>query len=237
MPSGCCSRARLAHRGGGAAQRGADARRTGAAGGSAARPNRRCRRSGAGSDPEHEAERVVDGADFGSVEPPGRRSEPLRVDDRRLLGEHSGLAGPKRHEWTKARRTRARRGRRDENRAQPEELICLHHDRIPRTALLMPPRREAPAAGRPRRGPSLRRRGSELRHLLPNQPHLLAILGIGRKTTNLLSDRTRRRAAASRNAIRTAAESLRPLERTTSSAAAELPSRRTWRERAATISA
>jgi hypothetical protein len=53
-------------------------------------------------------------------------------------------------------------------------------------------------------------------------------------TSRRIADRTRLRAAASRNEVLTASESLRPLARTTSSAAAEASSRRTWSERTMT---
>jgi len=54
--------------------------------------------------------------------------------------------------------------------------------------------------------------------VLSDDSHLLAIVLVGRDAVDLVANRwaTRRRAAASRNAVRTASESVNPLPRTIS---------------------
>jgi hypothetical protein len=183
-----------------------------------------------GSDPEHEAERIVDGADLCGIEAPCRRSETLRVNNGGLLGEHARLPSTDLHSRTKARRTRARRCRRHENGAQPEELIRLHYHRIARPALLMAA--STPGRGQPEDLAADHHSGSGgARSAICSRISRISSRSsesaARRRTSSAIEDRTRRRAAASRNAVRTASESLKPLERTTSSAAAALSSRRT----------
>lgn len=69
----------------------------------------------------------------------------------------------------------------------------------------------------------------EVSHLLANDPHLLAVTSVGREKLDLsaTADLTRRRAAASRNEVLTASESLSPPARITSRAAADASSSRT----------
>jgi hypothetical protein len=189
------------------------------------------------SDPEHETERVVNGANLRGIESPRRGPEALRINDGRLLGEHTSLPSAEIHGRTKTRRTRARRGRRNKNGAQAQKLVSLHDDRIARAALLTTA--SASQGRQPEDLATDHQSGSGgARSAICSRISRISSRSsesaTRRRTSSAIDDRTRRRAAASRNAVRTASESLRPLERTTSSAAAALSSRRTWRERAAT---
>lgn len=94
--------------------------------------------------------------------------------------------------------------------------------------------REARAVGRPRREPSQSDGGgakSAICSRIVRISSRSSTSAVNRRTSSTIDERTRRRAAASRSAVRTASESLRPPARMTSSAADELSSRRTWRAR------
>lgn len=89
---------------------------------------------------EDERERVVQRAQLSTTEPAGGSSQALRVDDRRLLNEHTGFFAEQFDHGPKRRRPRAPRRRRDQHRAKPEQLISLHDDGVPRPLLLVSPR-------------------------------------------------------------------------------------------------
>lgn len=108
-------------------------------------------------------------------------AEPLGIDDGRLLDEDSRLGAVEGDRGSEARGARTRRGRRDERRAQLEELVGLDHDREPRAALLVPAnltRRRQPEDLAAYHG-SVGRPWCKLGEVLSHQPHLLAVILVG----------------------------------------------------------
>src|SRR5262249_48145393 len=82
------------------------------------------------SESEHEGKSIVDRAKLSGVEAPRGSAEADRVDHGCLLDEDAGLATFHLDRRPEAGRQRARRGRRDKQRAEPEEFVCLHDDRV-----------------------------------------------------------------------------------------------------------
>src|SRR5947209_6746371 len=137
---------------------------------------------------EDERKRIVDDAQLGGVEAPGRSPKTLGIDDGRLLDEHTRVLIFEIVEIdrrAKARWPCACRSRGDERRAEVYELLGLHHDGVARAALL--------STARAARG-----RRHELRHLLTDDAHLLAIALVGGQTLDLLADRRARSSARGR---------------------------------------
>jgi hypothetical protein len=99
--------------------------------------SRPCERA---SEAEYERECVVDGAQLTGVEVPGRSPEALRVDDGRLLDQHSRSLAFEADRRAKARGPGTGRRRCDERRAEVQELVGLDDDCVPRAALLAPAR-------------------------------------------------------------------------------------------------
>jgi hypothetical protein len=89
------------------------------------------------SEAEDEHESLVHRAKLAGLEPPSRSAKALRIDDGRLLDEDACFLPCEGDRRTEARRARARRGRRDEHRAQVEKLVRLDDDRIVSAAVLM----------------------------------------------------------------------------------------------------
>jgi hypothetical protein len=87
---------------------------------------------------EHQHERVVDSAEFACVQAAGRSAETLRVDDCRLLDEHSRLAVLEMYGRAKGRWPCTGRCWCNQHRAEIEKLVCLDNDRVARPTLLMP---------------------------------------------------------------------------------------------------
>ena len=85
-------------------------------------------------------ERVALQTQLVRVESSYRSAEPLRIDDSRLLHEHTRLLAREPDHRPKARGAGARRGGRHEQRAQAEELVSLYDDRVAGALLLMPTR-------------------------------------------------------------------------------------------------
>jgi hypothetical protein len=114
------------------------------------------------------------------LEAPGGATEALRIDDGRLLDEDPGLGPSEIDGGPEARGEGARRRRGDEDRAQVEEFVGLHHDRVTSAALL------APARATRRRQPQHLASDhwlavgvrSELGELLADHAHLLDIAGV-----------------------------------------------------------
>src|SRR5581483_10766456 len=184
------------------------------------------------SEAEYEHERLVDGSQLVCLEPPCRSTEPCRVDNGRLLDEHARLLACERDCRPKACSAGARRGGRHEQRAQVEELVGLHDDRVAGASLLVPAR--APRRREPEDLPA--------NHLSPSR-----VVRAGRAVRERPASRRDRArppracaprhgqligAGAARSAMRTASESLSSPARTTSRAAAAASSRRTCKERA-----
>ena len=143
---------------------------------------------GAASESEDEQQGLVERAELTRVEAPGGATEALWIDDRRLLDENTRLLAIDRDRQPKARRAGARRRRRDEDRAEVEELIRLDDDGVASPALFV-------AARASRRGQaedlaadtSVGERWSELGQLLPDDPHLLAIALVGGQASDLVA--------------------------------------------------
>lgn len=142
------------------------------------------------SQTENQHERLVDRAKLVGLEAPGRATEALRVDDGRLLDEDSSLGSTELDNRPEARGERTCRSRCDEDRAQVEELVGLHHDRVTSAALLAPAH-----ATRGRQSQHLAPdhslavgAWSEFGELLADHPHLLDIVGVVREATNFLGD-------------------------------------------------
>lgn len=139
---------------------------------------------------ENEHERLIDCAQFVRLESASVSTEPRWIDDGGLFGEHARLLTGERDRWPEARGAGARRGWGDEQRAQAEEFVGLHDDGVAGASLLMS------ACALRRREPedlasdhSVVSRGwSELRQLLADDTHLLAIVFIGGKHTHFVSD-------------------------------------------------
>jgi hypothetical protein len=87
---------------------------------------------------EDEHERLVDGAELTCVEASSGPAESLWVDDRRLLDEDACLLALERDRRAEARRPGARRGGRDEDGAEVEELVALDDNRVTSPALFVP---------------------------------------------------------------------------------------------------
>jgi hypothetical protein len=102
---------------------------------------------------DDERECFVDAAKLGGIEPPRGATEALRVYDGRLLDEDAGLRSLESDGRSETRGSRTRRCRRDDDRAEMRELICLDDDGIACTPVFM-------AAGRARR--------RETEHFSPN---------------------------------------------------------------------
>ena len=90
------------------------------------------------SETEDEHERFIDGAEFGCVEASGRPAESLGIDDRCLFDEDACLLLLECDGRAEARRPGARRGGRDEDGAEVEELVGLDNNGVPGTALPVP---------------------------------------------------------------------------------------------------
>lgn len=90
-----------------------------------------------GSEPEDEHQSLVDGAKLVRVEAPGGATKALRIDHGRLLDKDARLLTPESDRGPKTRREGACRRRRDEDRAEGEELISLDDDCIASPTLLM----------------------------------------------------------------------------------------------------
>ena len=170
--------------------------------------------------PRQDAQGFVDGPHRAWIEAAGRGSEAPRINGCRLLDEDAGRLAEHVDRGPEARRSRARRGRRDEHRAELEQLVGLQDDGEPRSTLLVTlrpgGRRQAEHLAADHLRPERR---SELVHVLPDQPHLLAVVRVsGRRRASSRS--AERLPAASLQSIRTASESFRPSARITSRAAA-----------------
>jgi len=187
------------------------------------------------SEPQDQRESVVDCSQLTCFEPSRRSAEALRIDHGRLLDEYARLDPVERDHGTEARRQSARRGRCHDCRRELEKLVGLQDHRVPCSTLLA----SARSAG-----------GRQSEHLAANHAQGVGggassaicsrirrissrslLSAASRSTSSRRADRTRRRAAASRSAVRTASESLSPEARTTSSAAAEASSSRTCSDR------
>ncbi len=92
------------------------------------------------SEAEDERERLVDGAELIYFKASGGAAESLWVDDGRLLDEDACRLPLKRDCRAEARRPGARRGRRDEDGAEVEELVGLDDNRVASPALFVPAR-------------------------------------------------------------------------------------------------
>ena len=143
---------------------------------------------------EQEPQALVDGEQFGRLEPSHRPAEPLGVDDGGLLHEHPCLDALEFDHRSKARGSCACRCRRDEDRAELEELVRLDDHRVASAALLV-----SPGAGR-RGEPEdlaanhLQRVWGELGQVLADAPHLRAILSILSQLLHLGPERRARAA-------------------------------------------
>lgn len=185
---------------------------------------------------EDEHERLIDCAELVRVESSRRSAEPLRIDDSRLLCEHTRFLTRERDRRPEARGAGARRGGRDEKRAQAEEFVGLHDDRVAAASLLVSAR-----ALRRREPEDLATYHQSSRDVGASSASCSRMTRISSRscssaasmrTSSRTADRSRRRAAASRSAMRTASESLSSPARTISRAAAEASSRRTCSDRA-----
>jgi hypothetical protein len=89
------------------------------------------------SESEDQHERLVDRAELTCIEAPGGPTESLWVDDRRLLDQDACLLALERDRRAEARRPSARRGGRDEDGAEVEELVSLDDNRVTSSALFV----------------------------------------------------------------------------------------------------
>lgn len=140
---------------------------------------------------EDERERVVQRAQLSTTESAGGSSQALRVDDRRLLNEHTGFLAEQFDHGPKCCRPRAPRRRRDQHRAKPEQLVSLHDDGIPRSLLLVP---AGAARGRQPKNfaadHSALKRRRELGHLLADRTHLATISAVCCEPAYLIANRS-----------------------------------------------
>ena len=140
--------------------------------------------------PEEERQGLVDRAELADVESPGRSAEELWIDDGRLLDEDARLVPVDGDLRPEAGGVSARRGWRDENGAEVEELVCLDDNGVPSASLLVPPRasgRREPEELAANHLAALLR--SEPGELLTDDAHLLAIVLVGGESTNFVTDR------------------------------------------------
>ena len=187
---------------------------------------------------EEEPERAVDSLHLCGIESAGRRTQPLRIDDGRLLDEHARLRPQQLDRRSEGGRPRARGRRCNEYGAEPQEVVGLNDDRVARSALLSAS--HTPSSGQAK---DLATDHGQCSTAGANSANCSRIARISsrsatspasRRTSSRTAARPRRRAAASCRAVLTASESFRPSARTTSSAAALASSSRTCRERATT---
>lgn len=187
------------------------------------------------SEAEDQAERIIHGAQLARLESSCRSSKAFRIDNRRVLDEDACFLPVDDDGRAKARRSRARRGGSDQRRTESEKLVGLNDDGETSAALLVPARaaswrkvEDLPADHQPVGGGA----SSAICSWMTRISSRSSSSATSRRTSARIADLTRRRAAASRRAVRTASESVRPSARTTSSAAEAASSSRTWRERA-----
>lgn len=142
------------------------------------------------SEPEDEAQRLVDGTQLDGVETPCGAAEALRIDDRRLLDENPRVASADGDPRPEARREGARGRRGDQRRRKPEKLVGLHDHGVAGAALLV-----APRVSRSRQAKDLaanhstHRAWCQLGQLLAHDPHLLPIVLVGCQPPHLLAER------------------------------------------------
>jgi hypothetical protein len=92
------------------------------------------------SEPENEREGVIDGAWLVGRKATLRRAQPLWINHGCLLDQDVGVARADANRRPEASGPRARGCRRDQDGAEPQELVGLPRPRTPRPALLMGPR-------------------------------------------------------------------------------------------------
>lgn len=112
----------------------------------------------------------------------------MRVDNRRLLDEHPSPLPAERDSRPERCRLSLCRGRRNERRAQIEELVRLNNDRVASPALLVPAH-----VTRRRKVEDLApdhlvaRRWGKFGQLLADHAHLLAIAFVGRDASDFFA--------------------------------------------------
>ena len=89
---------------------------------------------------EDEHERLVNGSKLVRVKSSCGSTEPLGIDDGRLLDENARLLPRDRDRRSEARCTGTSRSRGHEHGAQAEELVGLHDDRVTGSLVCMPAR-------------------------------------------------------------------------------------------------
>lgn len=140
-------------------------------------------------DVEDDRECLVYGAQLAGVEPSGRATEPLRVDDGRLFDNDPCKTPVECDHRAKGRRASAGRGGRDERGREVQELVGLHYHRVAGAALLV-------LTGAFRGGQveylaadhrSVHPFWSKADHLLTDDAHLLAVTFVSREMPHFLT--------------------------------------------------